>query len=129
MPALEAENLPVSLSVVVRIADARGSTRVFEARQEQSFAVAPEALAALPGKLNCLVRRVGGDAQVKLSKFLELLLQPEPPAEAPPPPAEPNPSAGTPVPDAQPVPVPVPSPDAPMHVEDYLIPLALPLLS
>ncbi|MEN9576949.1 MAG: hypothetical protein RL514_4804, partial [Verrucomicrobiota bacterium] len=47
-PSPETEPQPISMSVVVLLADARKSTRVFEAGREQSFAATPEALAALP---------------------------------------------------------------------------------
>ena len=128
----ETEPQPISMSVVVLLADARKSTRVFEAGREQSFAASSEALAALPGHLNALVRGVGGEAQIELSKFLKLLAEPEPPV------AEPRPASTCPVPPMCPAPEAEtsaaeptfePLAEPPSPAEDYLIPLALPLLS
>ena len=120
------------MSVVVILSDARKSTRIFEAGREDSFAASPEALASLPGHLNSLTRGVGGDAQLELSKLLKLLAQPEPePPVEEPPPASPSPATCVAPEPESPVAEPTlelpPDPRAP--AEDYLIPLALPLLS
>lgn len=121
-PSPETEPLPISFSVLVIIADARKSTRVFEAGREQSFAATPEGLAALPGYLHALVRGTGADAQLELSRLLKLLTEPEPPVEAPP--ASPSPVTCSPAPVDAPTP---PSP-TPVLAEDYLLPLDLSLL-
>lgn len=84
-PPSEDDSRPVSISVVIIIADVRKSSRVVEVGREESFAASPEALASLPGHLNSLVRAAGGDAQIELGKFLKLLAEPEPPVEEPPP--------------------------------------------
>ena len=78
--SLIAGDQPISFTVVAVIADSRKSARVAEVRRKLSFVATPESLASLPGNLNALVRGVGSDAQVALSKFLERLAQPEPPA-------------------------------------------------
>ena len=131
-PSPDPEPLPISLSVTITIADARKSTRTFEAGREHSFAASPEALAALPGYLNALVRGAGADAQVELSKLLKLLAEPEPPV------AEPLPASACPSPatcsateaetSATEPTLALPA-EPPAPIEDYLIPLALPLLS
>jgi hypothetical protein len=108
------------MSVVVLLADARKSTRIFEAGREQSFAATPEAMAALPGHLNALVRGAGIDAQGALNRFLAQLAQPEFPA-AEPPPASPSPAT------CSPSPVDAPTPTA-VLADDYLLPLDLSLL-
>ncbi|NBV25567.1 MAG: hypothetical protein EBS05_27120 [Proteobacteria bacterium] len=77
--SLIAGDQPISFTVVAVIADSRKSARVAEVRRKLSFVATPESLASLPGNLNALVRGVGSDAQVALSKFLERLAQPEPP--------------------------------------------------
>ena len=97
---------PIGISVVVVIVDTRTRTRVFQARRVQSYAATPESLAALPSRLNSMVRGAGEDAQQELNKFLKLLAEPEPPT--PPTAEQPN----TPTPEA-----------------DYLMPTPLPLLS
>lgn len=130
-PPNEDDSRPISISVVIIIADVRKSSRVVEAGREESFAASPEALATLPGHLNSLVRGAGGDAQIELSKFLKLLAEPEPPVEEPPPALVcPGPSTCV-VPEPE-IPVAEPTlelPDEPsLPVEDYLIPVALPLL-
>ena len=122
-PCQEADAQPISMSVVVLLADARKSTRIFEAGREQSFAATPEVLAALPGHLNALVRGAGGDAQIELGKFLKLLAEPEPPVEEPPP-ASPSPATCSP----SPVDAPPPTLPTPVLVDDYLLPLDLSLL-
>ena len=108
-----ADALPISLSVVVIIADARKASRVGEAGREQSFAANLETLAALPGHLAGLLRGASGDAQRELNRFLAMLVQPEPPA-------------------AETVPRPAPSPaepQAPTPAHDYItLSAALPLL-
>ena len=129
-PPSEDDSRPISLTVLVVIADARKSTRVL-ARRGQAFATAPEALAALPGNMNSLVRGAGGDAQIELNKFLRLLAEPEPAVEEPPPTSAcPGPSMC--VVDEPETPVaevslePAPSPAAPPDV--YVLPLSLSLL-
>ena len=82
-PPNQNDSRPISISVVIIIADVRKSSRVVEVGREESFATSPEALASLPGHLNSLVRGAGGDAQVELIKFLKLLAQPEPPVAGP----------------------------------------------
>ncbi|MEN9576440.1 MAG: hypothetical protein RL514_4295 [Verrucomicrobiota bacterium] len=111
------------MSVVVLLADARKSTRVFEASRQQSFLATPEALAALPGLLNALVRGAGADAQVELNRFLAALAQPEPPA-AEPPPASPISATCSP----SPMDAPASTPPTLVLAEDYLLPLDLSLL-
>lgn len=130
-PSPETEPLPISISVLVVIADARKRKRVL-ARRGQAFATTAEALAALPSQLHLLIRAVGGDAQVELSKFLELLAQPEPPLEELPP-ASASPGPATCVAPEPETPVAEPTLELPAEppapAEDYLIPLALPLLA
>lgn len=132
-PSPETEPMPISISVLVVIAAARKRKRVL-ARRGQAFATTAEALAALPSQLHLLIRAVGGDAQIELSKFLRLLAEPEPepPVEEPSPaPACPGPSTCV-APEPE-TPVAEPTLELPAEplapAEDYLIPLALPLLS
>ena len=131
-PPSEDDSRPISISVLVVIADARKRTRVV-ARRGQAFATTAEALAGLPGNLNSLTRGVGGDAQLELSKLLKLLAQPEPepPVEEPPPAlASPTPSTCVAPEPESPVAEPtlaLPA-EPPAPIEGYLIPLALPLL-
>lgn len=131
-PPSEDGSRPISISVVIIIADVRKSSRVMEVGREESFAATPESFAALPNHLNSLVRGAGGDALLELNKFLKLLTQPEPPAEELPP-ASANPGqsmsaqAEPETPATEPM-LELPA-EPPSPVEDYLIPLALPLLS
>ena len=114
---------PISLTVLVVIADARKSTRVTEVGREQSFVATPEAFAAMPSQLHLLIRAVAGDAQKELNKFLKLLAEPEPAVEEPPQ-ASACPEPETPA--AEQTLEPPAEPPAP--AEDYLTPWALPLL-
>lgn len=104
VPPGEGATLPISLCVLVVIADARKRTRVFEAGREQSYAATPESLAVLPGHLVGMLRGASVDAQRELNKFLAVLAEPEPPAVAP------------------------PSTPSPAPAADYLTPPTLPLL-
>lgn len=130
-PRREADAQPISMSVVMLLANARGSARIFEAGREDSFAASPEALASLPGHLNALARGAGGGALQELNKFLKLLAEPEPPVEEPPPAlASPAPSmcvAPEPETPATEPALELPA-EPPPPVEDYRIPLASPLL-
>lgn len=120
---------PISVSVLVIIADQRQSTRVFETGREQSFAATPETLAALPGQLNSMVRGVAGDAQIELNKFLERLAQPEPPVPVASTPPEDSGQATVPSMEtelATPEPAAATGPE--LVPQDYLPVLNLPLL-
>ena len=80
--APDADEQPLSLSVVVIISDARKSTRVIEAGRDQTFDAGPESLAALPGQLHLLMKAVEADALRGMNQLLAqiVLPEPEPPA-------------------------------------------------
>lgn len=75
-PSPETEPLPISLTVLVVIADARKRTRVFEAGRDQTFAASPETLASLPGELHLLMQGAEADALRGLNQLLAQLVQP-----------------------------------------------------
>lgn len=124
----DADKQPLSLSLVLIIADARKSTRVIEVGRDQTYAASPEVLTSLPGQLHRLIRDVEADALRGMNQLLAQLVQPEPE-----PPATPVPK-----PALEPVLRLVPSAtgmqmvlvteaeDAPA-TDDYLLPLNLPL--
>ena len=81
-PPREDDSRPISISVLVILADARKSARVIEAGRDQTFAASPAALASLPGQLHRLIQDAEADAVRGLNQFLAQLVQPqsEPPA-------------------------------------------------
>lgn len=128
-PPLDADEQPLSLTVLVILSDARLSTRVIEAGRDVTFGAGPEALAALPGQLHLLMQDAEADALRGMNQFLAQLVQP-----APEPPATPAPSPA-PVPVLRLVPsatgiqmlMVTESEDAPV-ADEYLLPLSLPPL-
>lgn len=128
--APDADEQPLSVTVLVIIADSRKSTCVIEAGRDKTFDAGPEALAALPGQLHLLMQGAETDALRGMNQLLAQLAQPEletPPSEV-----------------AVPVPAPgsllrlVPSatglmlvlaggPDDAPVTDEYLLPLSLPL--
>ncbi|NDE97676.1 MAG: hypothetical protein EB034_05275 [Verrucomicrobia bacterium] len=71
---------PLSLTVLVILADSRQSTRVVEVGRDQTFGASPAALASLPGQLHRLMHDAEADAVRGMNQFLAQLVQSEPPA-------------------------------------------------
>jgi len=112
------------MTVQVLIVDSRDATRVIEVGRDELFGSQPEALAALPGRLNQLFRTVEKDAQRKLSQLLAELI-----ALAPPTPTSVSEPAVRLLASAKGIQLMVEDPTIPTLVpDDYVVPISLPLL-
>lgn len=84
VPALDADEQPLSVAVLVVFADSRHSARVIEAGRDLTFGAGPEALAALPGQLHLLMQSAEADALREMNQLLAQIVQAEPePPETP----------------------------------------------
>lgn len=119
---------PLSLTVLVIIADSRLSARVVEASRDQTFDASPESLAALPGQLHRLVQSAEGEAMRGLNQLVAELVHTEPTSamdQAPKPALEPTLRLVASANGIQMVMV-TEHEDAPV-ADEYLVPLNLPL--